>query len=79
MWLVLVNKKRDADVDVFVYAAFTTSSIKLGLGKSTYELLTKRKGRTRDQNLCQLSLSKTPEPAGFGASLVLSTILLPRN
>ena len=34
---------------------------------------------TCDGKLHQFSLSKTPEPAGFGASLVLSTIVLPRN
>ena len=34
---------------------------------------------TCDGNLYQFSLSKTPEPASFGASLVLNTIVLPRK
>ena len=43
------------------------------------ELENERLKSTRNGNLYQFSLSRTPEPAGFGASLVLSTIVLPRN
>ena len=75
MWLVWFDKKKNVDVDVFVYAVLVLTSVKPGLGRGTCGLPTKREGRTRDQNLYQFSLSKPPEPAGFGASLVLRTIV----
>ena len=52
---------------------------KAGLEKCACILLTKRQGQTRDQNLYQFPPSNFMSPAGFGASLVLSNVLLSRN
>ena len=64
-----MDKKRDEDVDVFAYAVFT--SIKPGVGKSTCRIANKKEWP--DARSIFLS-QNPPSMAGFGASLVLSTI-----
>ena len=73
MWLVSLDKKRDVDVDVFFCAVFTNN--KSETSKKHVYIANEKKGR--DARSRQFSLSNFPEPASFGASLVLSTILLP--
>ena len=60
MWLVWFNKKRDVNVDLFVYAVFT--GIKPGLGKSTCEFANKKEGPYARSIFVSFSLSKPPEP-----------------
>ena len=78
MWLVWFDKKRNTDVDAFICVLFISKNTGTWK-KHVFYLLTKMKGRRRDRHLYQCSLSNPPALAGFGASMVLSTIVLPGN
>ena len=53
--------------------------IKPGLENATFFIANKKTGWTRDEKMCQFFQSDSPSLAVFGASLVLSTIVLTGN